>query len=69
MTENPQDEGNDDDHFVAFTGDPTSAARLRANLVTLAEDHPDTGIASIVNRFSVAGGPSATSPPTRSSPR
>lgn len=53
MTEHPQDEANDD-HFVAFTGDPASAARLRANLVTLAEDHPNTGIASIVHE--VLGG-------------
>jgi hypothetical protein len=48
MTGHPQDGADGQDHFVAFTGDPGSAARLRANLVTLAESHPGTGIASIV---------------------
>jgi hypothetical protein len=48
MTRHPQDGADGRDHFVAFTSDPASAARLRANLVTLAEAHPGTGIASIV---------------------
>ena len=48
MSGQPQDGGTDQDHFVAFTGDQASAARLRANLVTLAEDHPGTGIPSLV---------------------
>lgn len=41
-------DGTDADAFLAFTGDQTSAARLRANLVSIAEDHAGTGIASIV---------------------
>lgn len=53
MTWPPQDSSQDsasDDHdlFLAFTGDQASAARLRANLVSIAEDHPGSGIASIV---------------------
>ncbi len=48
MTGHPHDGADEQDHLVSFTGDPGSAARLRANLVTLAEDHPGTGIASIV---------------------
>jgi hypothetical protein len=53
MTWQPQDPGQDTtaedpDAFLAFTGDQASAARLRANLVSIAEDHPGTGIASIV---------------------
>jgi hypothetical protein len=43
-----QDPAGDPDRFLAFTGDRASAARLRANLVTIAEDHPGTGIAAIV---------------------
>lgn len=52
MTEQPPDAGHDPaserDHLLAFTGDQASAARLRANLASIAEDHPRTGIASIV---------------------
>lgn len=54
MTGQPHDGADDQDHLVAFTGDPGSAARLRANLVTLADAHPGTGIASIVGE--VLGG-------------
>ena len=48
MTGQPQDRAHDQDQFFAFTGDQASAARLRANLATLAEAQPGTGIASIV---------------------
>ncbi|WP_457189536.1 hypothetical protein [Nocardioides sp. P5_E3] len=53
MTWQPQDPAQDKaaddrDEFLAFTGDQASAARLRANLVSIAEDHPGTGVASIV---------------------
>ena len=52
MTEQPHDAGqdsaSDQDQFLAFTGDQASAAHLRANLLSIAKDHPGTGIASIV---------------------
>ncbi|MCP3420481.1 hypothetical protein [Nocardioides pinisoli] len=52
MTSHPHDAGQDPagdpDQFLAFTHDQASAARLRANLVSIAERHPDTGVASIV---------------------
>ncbi|HXH81054.1 hypothetical protein [Nocardioides sp.] len=41
--------GHDIDPFEVFTGDPPAAARLRANLTRIAEDHPGTGVASIAN--------------------
>ncbi|MBC2932243.1 hypothetical protein [Nocardioides sp. zg-1228] len=37
-----------DDEFLAFTGDQASAARLRANLISIAEDHPGTGVEAVV---------------------
>jgi hypothetical protein len=43
-----QPEADEQEQFLAFTGDRASAARLRANLVSLAEDHPGTGLASVV---------------------
>jgi hypothetical protein len=38
----------DRDPFEVFTGDQASAARLRANLTRIANDHPGTGIESVV---------------------
>lgn len=42
-----QASSHDHDPFEAFTGDRASAARLRANLARVAEEHPGTGIAAI----------------------
>jgi hypothetical protein len=48
MTWPPQDSASDRDQFLAFTGDRASAARLRANLANIAEDHPGSGVESVV---------------------
>ncbi|NYE38720.1 hypothetical protein F4692_003870 [Nocardioides cavernae] len=42
----PEGETGPEDQFLSFTGDRSSAARLRANLTRIAEDHPGTALAS-----------------------
>ena len=49
MPEHARDAAAGEDPFEAFTGDRAAAARLRAGLSTIAEDHAGTGVGTLAS--------------------